>query len=79
MHPLGLWFAILFHQRRALERSHSLPPEEPLPPVDDATLRAWRAWARGERPTARPTADQRRLTDPAPVALAADSRAKQPA
>ena len=61
MHPLGFLIAILTHQQRALERWPSLPPEEPLPPVDDATLRAWRAWARGERPTTRPTADRRRL------------------
>ncbi len=78
MHPLGFWFAILTHQQRAKERSHRLPPEEPLPPVDDATLRAWRAWARGERPTTRPTAEQRRAHGPTSVA-GAGSRADRPA
>jgi hypothetical protein len=79
MHPLGFWFAILTHQQRAKERSQQLPPEEPLPPVDDATIRAWRAWARGERPSTRPSADKRRAPAPTSVTSGAGSRAERPA
>ena len=75
MHPLGFLVAILTHQQRAIERSHRLPPEEPLPPIDDATLRAWRAWARGERPTTRPTAERRRAP---PGTTAAPERPPRP-
>lgn len=58
MHPIGFLIAVLSRQP-AMTTPHRFPPEEPLPPIDDATLRAWRAWARGERPTTRPTAQQR--------------------
>ena len=58
MHPLGFLIALMSRQQAAAERARQLP-EDPLPPIDDATARAWRAWALGARPTTRPTAAQR--------------------
>jgi hypothetical protein len=79
MHPLGFLIAILSHQQRAVDRSDRLPSEEPLPPVEDATLRAWRAWARGERPTTRPTAERRRAPGLTSAGPDMGTRANHPA
>ena len=77
MHPLGFLIALMSRQQAAAERAHQLP-EDPLPPIDDATIRAWRAWAHGARPTTRPTAAQRPTAVPA-YAPIAGTRADNPA
>ena len=76
MHPLGFLIALMSHQQAAYDRARPRP-EEPLPPIDDATLRAWRAWARGERPTTRPTPEQRPSAVP-PYVPVLKTRAGQP-
>ena len=77
MHPLGFLIALMSRQQAAAERARQLP-EDPLPPIDDATARAWRAWALGARPTTRPTAAQRPTAVPA-YAPIAGTRADNPA
>jgi hypothetical protein len=77
MHPLGYLIALMSRQHAAAERAGQLP-EDPLPPIDDATIRAWRAWAQGARPTTRPTAVQRPTAVPA-YAPIVRNRADHPA
>jgi hypothetical protein len=77
MHPLGFLIALISRQQAAAERARRLPVD-PLPPIDDATIRAWRAWAHGARPTTRPTAAQRPTSVPA-YAPIAGTRADKPA
>jgi len=77
MHPLGYLIALMSRQQAAAERSGQRSAD-PLPPIDDATIRAWRAWAHGARPTTRPTAAQRPTAVPAYVPVAG-TRADHPA
>lgn len=77
MHPLGFFFALISRQQVAAERARHLP-EDPPPPIDDATARAWRAWGLGARPTTRPTAAQRPSAVPA-YAPIGGTRADNPA
>ena len=77
MHPLGYLIALISRQQVAAGRANR-DPEDPLPSVEDATSRAWRAWAQGARPTTRPTAVQRSTAVPASSPIAR-TRADHPA
>ena len=50
MHPFGFFLAILAAGTDRSRKARRPVPDEPLPPIDDATVRAWRA---GPRATAR--------------------------
>ena len=63
MQPLGLLISFLAIDAARDAAPQRRLPDEPLLPIDDATLRAWRVWCRGDntapsRPgnAARPTA-----------------------
>ncbi len=47
MHPFGFLVLLLAGARRSNEAPRRFAAEESLPPIDDATIRAWRTWARG--------------------------------
>lgn len=48
MYPFGLLVAFLAIDAARDGTTKRRAPEEPLLPLDDATLRAWRAWYRGD-------------------------------
>jgi hypothetical protein len=48
MHPLLFLAAVLANGTEPTTAHPRPDPAEPLPPIDDAALRAWRAWANGD-------------------------------
>ncbi len=48
MHPFGFFAALLATDAERNRKARHHIAEEPLPPLDDATIRAWRAWAHGD-------------------------------
>lgn len=77
MHPFGFFLAILVAESDRRHEARRRLPDEPLPPIDDATVRAWRAWAATDRTTS--PMDARRLSPPSPTRRPAGTRADRPA
>ena len=74
MYPLGLLVAFLAVDTAREATKQRRAPDEPLLPLDDATLRAWRAWYRGDLAPTSPHADA-----PRPTARGAGAPADRPA
>ncbi len=77
MHPFGQFLVVLDQGASANDDPRSRPVE-PLPPIDEATLRAWRAWGRRVGMTDHPTLD-RRAGQLVPSAPSAGQPADRPA
>lgn len=60
MQPLGLLIAFLAIDTARDGTTKRREPDEPLLPLDDATLRAWRAWYRGDLAAPSPRVDSSR-------------------
>lgn len=77
MHPFGFFLAILAAGSDRRHEARRPVPDEPLPPIDDATVRAWRAWAASDRTTS--PVDARHLPTPSSTRRNAGTRADRPA
>ena len=77
MHPFGFFLAIVANGTERT-RARRRVPEEPLPPINDATVRAWRAWARDEGSGGFPGSDERRSA-PAQSTISTATPADRPA
>ena len=77
MQSLGLLMAFLAIDTARDSTTRRRGPDEPLLPIDDATLRAWRAWYRGDRAAPSVRADAARPAGPA--ARGAGAPADRPA
>ena len=65
MHPFGFFAALLAADAERTHTRRRPVAEEDLPPIDDATLRAWHRWALGGRApldTTHPSTAPARLT-----------------
>ena len=78
MHPFGFFAALLATDAERTRKARRPVAEEPLPPLDDATLRAWRAWAHGDPVRRQASVDAPRPA-PAPSHPATAQRADQSA
>jgi len=78
MHPFGFFAALLAADAQRTRQPRHRPADDPLPPIDDATLRAWRAWAQGD-PAGRSTTVDAPRRAPAPGHQVAGRRADNPA
>jgi hypothetical protein len=48
MHPFGFFAALLAADAERTRKARRPIADEPLPPLDTATIRAWRAWAHAD-------------------------------
>jgi hypothetical protein len=78
MRPFGFFAALLAADGERTRTPRRRPAEAPLPPIDGATLRAWRAWAHGDPGVNRATADSAGA-EAAPVPNGAARPANDPA